>query len=76
MLVSPMEVILNFNLSRLTYLGRGGKRVQWWPEVQTVGGVRHASRNADSAYPILQYKKGTLSQQFVMHVAPPLIIEC
>ena len=26
----------------------------------------------NSACPFLQYKKGTLSQQFVTHVAPPL----
>ena len=36
--------------------------------------VRHVSQNADSASPFcIDYdtKKGTLSQQFVTHVAPP-----
>ena len=39
--------------------------------------VRHASRNADSAYLFchrVRYKKSTLSQHFVTHVVPPLVL--
>ena len=35
--------------------------------------VRHASRNADSAYPFFAIQKGTLSQHFVTHVVFPLV---
>ena len=39
--------------------------------------VRHVSRYADSACPFCidtMAKKGTLSQHFVMHVVPPLVM--
>ena len=36
--------------------------------------VRHVPQNADSALPSHAIQKGTLSQHFVTHVVPPLVL--
>ena len=57
----------------------GGRFSHWRGEIQSleggVAGGRTCVKNADSVYLFChyaQYKKGMLSQHFVMHVVPPL----
>ena len=63
------------NISHQQVCLRGGHGGRSLPATTAPEEVRHAPRNADSAYLFCiacDGKKGTLSQHFVMHVVPPL----